>query len=289
MQAEQETTIDESLLHPLFDSPDGDVILGAKGGTFFRVHSFTLKMTSGWFRAMYSLPQQEATSNANVDVIYVDEDASTLESILRMICGLPVLPIDSYDKVEALLYAAEKYDMPGPTSIIRLLIMTPALFDQQPLRLYSIACRFGWEAEAKLASTQTLTFDLHAPEHRPLLQTLGTDAILNLFELHRSRREGLRQRLDDPPFVGGGTVPCHLCRESIDHHTWRELKYKMILEMDTRPLGDTIIGTGLLEWQEAKACWEAKCATVNCRRILYDKAETLRVIRECIDGLPRSI
>lgn len=44
--------------HPLFSSPEGDVVLSARGGqTYFRVHSYTLKTTSGFFRAMYNLPQ----------------------------------------------------------------------------------------------------------------------------------------------------------------------------------------------------------------------------------------
>lgn len=44
--------------HPLFVAPDGDVILAAKGGeVLFRVHSFTLRMTSGFFKTMYTLPQ----------------------------------------------------------------------------------------------------------------------------------------------------------------------------------------------------------------------------------------
>ncbi len=134
--------------------------------------------------------------------------------------------------------------------------MTPAL-TVQPFRLYGIACRFGWEAEAKHASTQTLQYNLYDPEIRPLLQRLSTDSLLDLMELHRLRREGyaylpsvshllmkvcrLRQRLNDPPFVAGSTATCVSCHNLIDYHTWRELKYKIILEMDTRPLGDTVI------------------------------------------------
>lgn len=56
---------EQERFHPLFSSPDGDVILAAKGGElFFRVHTFTLKMTSGFFRTMYSLPQYVSTSFA---------------------------------------------------------------------------------------------------------------------------------------------------------------------------------------------------------------------------------
>jgi len=269
-------------IHPLFSSSDGDIILGAKGGTLFRVHSYTLKTTSGWFRTMFSLPQKSTPTTP--EIIYVDEDAHTLEILLRMACGLPLVHIDTYDAIDALLFACEKYDMPGPMSICRVLVMLPHLA-QQPFRLYSVACRYGWELEAKLASTQTLTSNIHAASLRPLLQRLGIDAVLNLFELHRSRREGLRQRLDCPPFVAGGVADCAQCGSAIDYHTWRELKYKIILEMDVRPLGDTILDTGLSEWPEARACWTAKCPNSNCDRSLYDKGETVRVIRECIDGL----
>lgn len=191
-------------IHHLFADPDGDTVLGAKGGTtFFRVHSFTLKTSSAFFRTMFSLPQKSTTGLGGV--LYLDEDADTLECLLRMICGLPLLPVENYDLVDSLLDAIEKYDMPGPLSIIRLLVMTPPLLDQ-PFRLYAVACRFGWEAgnsfvpnwvafcswlcvEAKYASTQTLSCDLHDPKRRPFLQKLSTEALLNLFQLHHSRRE----------------------------------------------------------------------------------------------------
>ena len=288
MQSESDMGYDESRFHPLFASPEADVILGAKDGVLFRVHSFTLKTTSLWFKAMFSLPQKAGSVQPDNIHINLDEDATTLECLLRMVCGMPILMIDSYDTIDALLYAAEKYDMPGPLSIIRMLVMTRPLLDH-PLRLYGAACRFGWESEAKFASTQTLTYNIHAPEHRPFLQRLGTNAILDLFQLHRIRRERLRQRLDDPPFVSGGMSTCHACGMMIDYHTWRELKYKIILEMDVRPLGDTIIDTGLLEWPEARACWLAKCSNPACGRVLYDKMETLRAIKECVNGLPSSI
>ncbi|EIW63000.1 uncharacterized protein TRAVEDRAFT_34260 [Trametes versicolor FP-101664 SS1] len=276
--------------HPLFSSPDGDVVLGSKERVLFRVHSYTLKTTSGWFRAMYSLPQKSASASGEVspaDTIYVDEDAPTLEGLLRMVCGLPIPRLDSYDVIEPILHAAEKYDMSGPMSIVRALVVTPPLLSD-PLRLYAIACRYGWQDEALMASRYTLTLELHAPEHRGTLQKLGTDALLSLFQLHRTRRETLRRRLDDPPFVNdGGDTSCSNCGSLVDYHTWRELKYVIIMEMDARPLGDTVCSPGLLEWPAARACWSAKC--INCDRVLYDKTLTMRVIRECIEQLPTTI
>lgn len=55
---ESHTKFDLDRFHPLFAEPDGDVILAAKGGeVLFRMHRFTLKMTSGFFKTMYNLPQ----------------------------------------------------------------------------------------------------------------------------------------------------------------------------------------------------------------------------------------
>ncbi|KAJ7209591.1 hypothetical protein GGX14DRAFT_452110 [Mycena pura] len=194
MQSESEeskTDTDASqVFHPSFSSSDGDIVLAAKGGNlFFRLHSFVLKTTSSWFRTMLSLPQGQSA----LEVIYMDEEEGThppytLDLLLRMVSGLPLLPVADYDVVDKILFAAEKYDMPGPVSTMRLLVMTPPFLDQ-PFRLYTVACRYGWEAEARFASTQTLEHCLHDPEVRPLLQRLSTDALLNLYALHHSRKE----------------------------------------------------------------------------------------------------
>jgi len=160
--------------------------------------------------------------------------------------------------------------------------MTFPLSDQ-PLRRYAVACRYGWTEEAKAASSETLKLNVHAPEHRPLLEGLGTVALLDLFALHRERREVLRARLDEPPFIGAATV-CVPCGWRLDYNTWRELKYKIILEMDVRPLGDTIC-KGLEEWWEAQACWNAKCPNMDCNRLLYDKQLTITAISKAIADL----
>ncbi|KDQ49166.1 hypothetical protein JAAARDRAFT_43071 [Jaapia argillacea MUCL 33604] len=279
----------EPVYHPLFSSPEADIVLGSKSNTLFRVHSFTLKSTSGWFRTMFSLPQHPSSPSSSETKIILDETTETLTSLLLLISGLPLPPLTSYDVIEPIVYAAEKYDMPGPLSIIRALCMTPP-FLSDPLRLYSMACRYSWSEEARSASTLSLSLNLHSPEHLPTLHTLSTSALLSLFTLHRTRRESLRTRLNQPPFVSDtGPASCSACGRAISYATWRELKYVMILEMDCRPLGDGILNAGLETWREAKACWDARCGGQECKRVLYDKAETVRVVRECIEQLPKCI
>lgn len=273
--------------HELFSSPDADTILGSKDGVLFRVHSFILKTTSGWFRAMFSLPQKAQSHDDPTVTVYVDEDAATLEALLRCVCGLPIPRLDSYDTIEALLFAAEKYDMPGPPSIVRAMVTTPTLLSN-PLRLFVLACRYGWDDVIQLASAQTLSLSIFNEQYQSSLEKLTSLSLLSLIGLHRGRREALKNRLNEPPFINdGGDSSCSHCGSSVDYHTWRELKHKIVDEMDVRPLGDTICDYGLSEWPTAQSCWSAKC--LNCGRVLYDKKETQRVIRECIQQLPMTL
>lgn len=95
--------------------------------------------------------------------------------------------------------------------------------------------------------------------------------------------------LNNPPFVAGDASNCIQCAAVIDYTSWRELKYRILSEIDERPKGDTILDPGVSIWPEAIACWKATCSNDSCGRLLYDKAETIRVIRDCIDNLPNTV
>jgi hypothetical protein len=301
----------QPMTHPAFDSLDADVVLVSRDLVHFRMHSFTLKTTSGWFRSLFSIPRPAppstteagalvpvdegrdrrpalSPSTTDPETIHLDEDSSTLELLFRMISGLPIQPLTSFDTVDALLFASEKYDTPGPTSLVRIAVLTPPLADQ-PLRLYAAASRCGWTDEAKVASQRTLAMNLWEDENWEMLAKVDVRSALALLKLHRSRRENLRKKLDEHPFVNASPVSCcSRCRRHTDHHAWRELKHRVTAEMDVKPLGDTILDVGLTEWPEAKACWEAKCPYADCALVQYDKTESMRLIRECIDNLPKT-
>ena len=93
--------------------------------------SMTLKMTSAWFRAMFTRtgPSRRTAKNETPPPPF----PSTLEALFRcMICSLETLTLDIWDAVDLVLYAAEKYDMPSPASIVWALLCTPTL--DAPLR-----------------------------------------------------------------------------------------------------------------------------------------------------------
>lgn len=254
--------------HPEFSFPDADVILRSFEGTLYRIHSYTLRTTSGLFSTMFSLPQPEE--------IPIYESDFVLERLLRLL-------------------AAEKWDTPGPIASIRSALTCPRLLTSDPLRLYVLAKHFDWNEEAKLASTHTLKLNLHDPIHAPTLARLSSKDLLPLLNLHRKRRDMFKRLIDSPErFAAGNSAVYHCSRcgvTQLDNYPWRELKFAMFAEIDRRPLGDTLgLGVGQsVELPEAKACWEAKCKKEGCDGVNYDRIATLRQIRNCIALLPSTI
>ncbi|KDQ33704.1 hypothetical protein PLEOSDRAFT_1087921 [Pleurotus ostreatus PC15] len=275
--------------HPAFASPEANVVLRSAEGTLYRVPSFVLVNTTEFFRNGIS---PHATGTAGNDVLIpVNEKDAILERLLRMLCGLSTSRWQGYDEVEGVLKLAEEWNTPGPLAAIRAAITTP-LFLASPLRLFAVATHFGWEEEAKLASRYTLALSLYDEEHQELLQRLPSKDVLALLGLHRKRRDEFKRLLDtETVFDAGNSDPrfCRECGERLDNHTWRELKIRMFMEMDRRPLGDIVGGLDMEEWPEAQACWNAKCGKETCGKPNYDRLVMLQGIQGCIAKLSDSL
>ncbi|KAF9035159.1 hypothetical protein BJ165DRAFT_1510547 [Panaeolus papilionaceus] len=297
--------------HPLFNSPDADVIIISSEATRYRVHSFILRNTSSFFRNLPALVQRQQqqqqhrnphttpTSSTTTSttsalpplIIDLSESDRALTKVLSMLCGLYTEAWESIEDAEDALSLISKWDAPGPLSVIRTAITAP-LFLASPIRLYAIATTFGWEEEAQLAATRTLTLDLYDEEHKPHLERIRSKHLLRLLRLHRSRRDEFKKLLDSDGMFEAGNSPryiCNGCGEQLCNQTWRELKIRMFMELDKRPAGDTLCGLEMEEWPEAMACWEACCAKTGCGRLNYNKLETLRDIKVCVDRLPTKL
>ncbi|TFK35174.1 hypothetical protein BDQ12DRAFT_760384 [Crucibulum laeve] len=272
--------------HPIFNSSDADIVLHSREGTYYRVSSCTLRNTTGFFRQLIS-----QNGNERGEHIPIDETDSTLERVLRMTCGLETPQWKSFDELEDTVTLIEKWDAAGPLSVIRSAIFAP-LFLTDPLRLYALVTRFGWEEEIKLASTYTLPVNLYDDQHQKYLEKLSSRYLLSLLRLHKKRRDEFKKLIDSEEIFSAGNAVhanCMGCGEDADNHTWRELKARMFVEMDRRPLGDTLCGLDMEEWPEAIACWEARCTKEGCGRLNYSKIATLRDVMDCVGRLPFTI
>ncbi|KAF8478341.1 hypothetical protein JB92DRAFT_2768699 [Gautieria morchelliformis] len=135
------------------DRLGSDIVLLSSEGVGFCANSFILKKASSVFRTTLSLPQPPGPLTSHREV-QLSEDAQAINGVLRMISGMELAALDTFDEIEKVLAAAHKWEMPGPISIIRRMTLPPDVY-ADPLRFYVMACRFGWEEGAKAASALT--------------------------------------------------------------------------------------------------------------------------------------
>ena len=144
----------------MFNWPDGDVILRATHGTDsrdFRVHKLFLSFASPVFKDMFKVPQP-SPSSSNVDIIDVTDPPRTLDFILRFIYPFASPVINDLTTLSEVLILADKYDIEAARSRLRPCLAE--LAKTEPLRVYAIACRLGFEDEMKIASSHTTSIDL---------------------------------------------------------------------------------------------------------------------------------
>ncbi|KAJ7155756.1 hypothetical protein C8R46DRAFT_1116392 [Mycena filopes] len=263
--------------HPSFSDETADVVLQSAEGTCYRVHSVILRLTSGFFRTMLSLPQP---LDAKVPhEIPVGEADAVMERVLRMMCGLEIPRWASFDEVETTLELIEKWDTPGPLSVVRTAIASP-LFAAEPLRVYVLTAHFGWEEETKAVLVETLKLGLLDGEYDATLCRLSSRSLLTLVAFHDRCKGRFRDALDGTElFAAGNEEPRECgCGKRRDNYPWRVLKAKLLSEFNRRPLGDRIL-TDMSGWPESAACWRAKC---HCGNLYYDQVSTVGNIKESI-------
>ncbi|KAF9441447.1 hypothetical protein P691DRAFT_573602 [Macrolepiota fuliginosa MF-IS2] len=117
----------ETKLHPILNYADADVVLSSEGGTLFRLHSITLKFTSGYFRSILSDPSSGPQPKQRC--LITDKPTTCdapLERVLLMISGLPTDPWASFDEAEAAANIMSYLDTPGPLSLLRASLLRSA-------------------------------------------------------------------------------------------------------------------------------------------------------------------
>ena len=201
----------KSSYHPLFSYPSGDVVLRSTDGTLYRLHSYTLRASSGLFDTLLSLPQPKTCrpshnyhystsgdSRLYPDILDVYETDFPMAEVLKLIYGILTPLRAPFDKIEAILALAEKWDAQGAIANLRSVFSLPQFIDQCPIRCYVLSRHYGWDYEARLASTRTLSLNLYEPIHAHSLNQLSSNDLHLLLNLHRKRRDMFRQLLNSP-------------------------------------------------------------------------------------------
>ena len=142
-----------------FNVPRTDVVFTTADGVEFRLFKNVLSIASPFFADMFSLAQPEGQAEvqltepgkpSNITPIPITESSCTFDSLLRFCYPVTDPVITSLPELELILDAARKYQMEEAINLAKRMLRQ--FVDGQPLRTFTLACRFGAEEESRLAA-----------------------------------------------------------------------------------------------------------------------------------------
>ena len=157
------SNLGETLVDPLFDDPDADIILRSCDHREFRVLKLYVIKASHVLRdaiqSAPSVPTASATLGLSLPSVQLSDSSNTLSSLLSFVLPMPSVLPSTIDQTMILLSAAQKYQMEFIMSSIRgaIALQDPPFVRQETaLQVYSLAQTHGLRQEALHAARATL-------------------------------------------------------------------------------------------------------------------------------------
>jgi len=187
-----------------FDGPDADVILraplqpGSDEFKDFRVHKLILSIASTVFRDTFSIPQPPppTSEDTSLDVVQITESAEVVETFLQLTYPIDPPVIADLQLLDDLLQLADKYIAGGVITKLKKLLVTPAFLNDDPIRVYALACRNGFEEETKVAVQHTFSIDVVRQISEEHIRMMPTKTYHRLLTEHAIRQDLLVDAVD---------------------------------------------------------------------------------------------
>ncbi|KAH8981749.1 hypothetical protein EDB86DRAFT_416039 [Lactarius hatsudake] len=174
------------------DLSGADVVVRSSDRVNFPVHKAMLASSSSVFGDMFSFPQSPNSGTVDgLPVVDLPEDAELIRSLITILYPIPSEIPASYDRILALLAAAQKYDMGAVKSSIRGEVarrQSPALDGAQAFRAYAIASSCRLIPEMKVAAFLTLDYPMTFEHLGDDLQLFTGRALHELSNFRKSCR-----------------------------------------------------------------------------------------------------
>jgi len=260
-----------------FDSSGTDAILRSSDGKELRVHQLILSLSSPVFQGMFSLPQP-IDASSGIPSVDVPEPFDILQPFLQYLYPRSPPRVTDISMWEALYAIADKYAAEVITDPLRDMLV-PQFLETSPLRVYALASRWGFEEEAKIASTRTLTIDIFKDFPREDAELMGGVACQRLYLLHFNRREAARALVADHPLPTPSNSSCQCPPPS-----YSRLVPSLCQRVSTRPwLTAEELYKEVARWEYPSRC------NSSCRNAVTNMHAYFSSLLKGISELPQTV
>lgn len=282
-------------VHPDYNDEDADLLIASGDGQKFRVHSHIMTRASGVFKTMINMGPEQASPN---EAIKLPEDREIIKGLLDIIYPdkPPLSSIPDFARFKDLCYAAEKYEMIGVLSTLRLVLQSVGKC-YPTLPAYALAARYEWKDELRWLSTKSLSINLFSPEWMADIRGIPSDKLMELMCLHRERRDLMvaSVKYNQTQRLSIRWADATSDKKGCPHfqtyvHRLTVLEHPILEEMERHPDGSTIRESKFWDRAEFKRIWSAKCKICGgVARPLIDKNKLRLQVMKILDELPNSI
>ena len=263
------------------NASDADLILRTSDEKELRVHSAILGQASPVFKAMLNLPQT-TESPSQLPSMKLPESSNDLVPFIQYLYPRSRPKIPDITAWGAVCAVAGKYQAEGVKDSLGEILL-PRFLEASPLRVYALASRWGFEEEAKIASTRILTLGILKDLTSEDAELMGGVACRKLFLLHTNYREGVMSVLINS---GGPLSPGHVmcnCSAKIRHIYLRSIAHVV---GEKNPLNIEAIR----QVAGNSMRWPDRCgAGADCDWAEGSKAGWLDTLEAGVSNLPTSI
>jgi len=149
-----------------YDFDDADIVLRTPRSKGFRVHRGVLSVASPVFRILVGdvlKPSPEDEEKGALPEIDVEDAPEDMDLLLRLIYPITLPPkFEDFDTLSRAFGILQKYKVEGTQELLKPILVSPPFLTSDPVRVYAMACRFGFKEEAEVAAPRAAATDFTA-------------------------------------------------------------------------------------------------------------------------------
>ena len=190
-----------------YDLKDADIILRTPLSNGFRVHRAVLSSVSSVLETLTENVQEpDDLDGATLPEVDVDKAPEDLDLLIRLVYP-NIIPskFEDFNTLEKAFAILKEYKIEGVQELLKPILVSQRFLSSDPIRVYAIACRFGFKEElmvaAPLAAAKDFTADIRGED----LRSMSAVDYHRLVSLYKERLKKSKSDIFATP------LPCSDC------------------------------------------------------------------------------